>query len=111
MSAESIIGISALQSVPSGEAVVAASNPFAGAAGSPKAATASFADLVTRSIGEVNARLVDSQVDLHRLASGDVENLHQVLIGLEESRLSFQLMLQVRNRLLESYQELMRMQV
>ena len=60
---------------------------------------------------QVSEQLQTSQVDLQRLASGDVGNLHQVMIRLEESRISFQLMLQVRNRLLESYQEVMRMQV
>jgi flagellar hook-basal body complex protein FliE len=42
---------------------------------------------------------------------GNVQNLHQVMIRLEESRLAFQLTMQVRNRLLESYQDVMRMQV
>jgi flagellar hook-basal body complex protein FliE len=48
---------------------------------------------------------------LQRLATGDVQNLHQVMIGLEESRLSFQLFMQVRNRMLEAYQDIMKMQI
>jgi flagellar hook-basal body complex protein FliE len=52
-----------------------------------------------------------SQVQLQQLAAGAPVNLHQVMIGLEESRMSFQLLMQVRNRLLEGYQEVMRMQV
>jgi flagellar hook-basal body complex protein FliE len=52
-----------------------------------------------------------SQADLQRLAVGDTENLHAVMIRLEESRISLQLMLQVRNRVLEAYQDVMRMQV
>lgn len=70
-----------------------------------------FGHLVADGLQQVNEQLATSQVDLQRLARGEVENLHQVMIRLEESKVAFQLMLQVRNRLLESYQEVMRMQV
>jgi flagellar hook-basal body complex protein FliE len=78
---------------------------------SPAAEGPNFGQLVSQGLQTVNQQLQTSQVDLQRLASGEVENLHQVMLRLEQSRLSFQLMLQVRNRLLESYQEVMRMQV
>lgn len=80
--------------------------PAAQAMGGPN-----FGQLVSQGLQSVNQQLQASQVDLQRLASGEAENLHQIMVKLEESRLSFQLMLQVRNRLLESYQEVMRMQV
>ena len=70
-----------------------------------------FASMVSDGLRQVSSQLQTGEVELQKLATGDVENLHQVMIKLEESRLSFQLMLQVRNRLLESYQEVMRMQV
>ena len=44
------------------------------------------------------------------MAGGDVP-LHQAMIAVQEASISFQLMVEVRNKLLESYQELMRMQV
>jgi flagellar hook-basal body complex protein FliE len=70
-----------------------------------------FASLVTQGLDEVNRQLAVSQTDLQQLATGDVQNLHQIMIRLEESRLSFQLLMQVRNRLLEAYQDVMRMSV
>ncbi len=70
-----------------------------------------FGSAVTKGLQQVDGSLQASQADLQRLAAGDVSSLHQVMVRLEESRLSMQLVLQVRNRLLESYQELMRMQV
>jgi flagellar hook-basal body complex protein FliE len=45
------------------------------------------------------------------LLSGQNGSLHQTMIAMEEASVSFQLMVEVRNKLLESYQELMRMQV
>jgi flagellar hook-basal body complex protein FliE len=71
----------------------------------------SFGELVTQGLGQLNQQMLSSQTDLQNLALGNQQNLHQLMISLEESRLSFQLMLQVRNRVLESYQALMRMQV
>lgn len=73
--------------------------------------TAGFGELFAQGLSQVNESLMASQVDLQRLATGDIQNLHQVMIRLEESKLSFQLMLQVRNRLLEAYQDVMKMQI
>ncbi|MFZ6721397.1 flagellar hook-basal body complex protein FliE [Undibacterium sp. Ji49W] len=73
--------------------------------------TPSFSNMVSQGLQQVNEQLQTSQMDLQALATGDVQNLHQVMIRMEESRLSFQLLLQVRNRLLESYQDIMKMQI
>lgn len=70
-----------------------------------------FGDLVTQGLNQVNQQLMVNQTDLQQLAVGNVENLHQVMIRMEESRLSFQLVMQVRNRLLEAYQDVMKMPV
>jgi flagellar hook-basal body complex protein FliE len=70
-----------------------------------------FVGLVVSGLKEVNRQLTASQVDLQKLAVGDAASLHQVMVGLEEARLSFQLLMQVRSRLLEAYQDVTRMQV
>lgn len=75
------------------------------------AANDNFGASVTQGLQQLNQQLNTSQIDLQKLALGDAQNLHQMMIRLEESQLSFQLMLQIRNRLLESYQEVMKMQV
>jgi flagellar hook-basal body complex protein FliE len=76
-----------------------------------RASGPSFLQRVSEGLQEVNQQLLTSQVDLQRLAVGDAENLHEIMIRLEESRISLQLMLQVRNRVLEAYQDVMRMQI
>lgn len=70
-----------------------------------------FGELVSKGLGQVNDQLLAGEAGLQRLATGDMQNLHQVMIRLEESRLSFQLLMQVRARLLEAYQDVMKMQV
>ncbi|MDQ0016099.1 flagellar hook-basal body complex protein FliE [Variovorax boronicumulans] len=71
----------------------------------------SFGQLVSNGLSQVNGQLIGSQVDLQKLAMGEAQNLHQIMINMEESRVSFQLMMQVRNRLLEAYQDIMKMPI
>lgn len=70
-----------------------------------------FAQMVSAGLGEVNKKIVDGEVGLQKLALGDAQNLHQLMINLEESRLSFQVLMQVRGRLLEAYQDVMKMPI
>ena len=71
----------------------------------------SFQNLLGNFVGEVNARQVAAGDDLTGLLSGKNVSLHQAMISMEEANVSFQMMVAVRNKLLESYQEMMRMQV
>ncbi len=48
---------------------------------------------------------------IEKLISGGAKDLHQVLIAAEEATISFQLMVELRNKILEAYQEVMRIQV
>lgn len=78
----------------------------------PSAAPAAgFADWFATELGAVNSRLITAEHGVQQLAVGEASNLHEVMIHLEEAKLSFQLLAQVRNRLLDAYQEVMRMQV
>ncbi|QSI29797.1 flagellar hook-basal body complex protein FliE [Variovorax sp. RKNM96] len=87
------------------------SEPSMPSAAGSASATGSFGQLVSNGLAQVNNQLIGSQVDLQKLAVGDAQNLHQIMINLEESRLSFQLMMQVRSRLLEAYQDIMKMPI
>ena len=71
----------------------------------------SFGAWLNDEVGQVNQQLISSDSQLRKLALGEADSLHQVMISLEEAKLSFQLMVQIRNRLLEGYQDIMRMQV
>lgn len=71
----------------------------------------SFADWMTKQLDEVQRSEKVAEQGLLDVATGNADNLHQVMINLEQAKLSFQLLLQVRNRALEAYQEVMRMQI
>ena len=70
-----------------------------------------FGQWFTSQIQKVNGEIAGADLQLQAVATGEAQNLHQVMISLEEARLSFQLLMQVRNRVLEAYQDVMRMQV
>jgi len=70
-----------------------------------------FGDTITDFIETVNKDLKSSSQQVTDVIQGKSENLHQAMIALEESKLSFQLMLEIRNKLLESYKEIERLQV
>ena len=72
---------------------------------------ASFSNLLGNMINDVNAKQVAETEAVNGLVAGQNVPLHQAMIAMEEASVSFQLMVEVRNKLLESYQELMRMQV
>lgn len=71
----------------------------------------SFANMLGRMISDVNAQQNSAMQTVNALQSGQNVPLHQAVIAMEEANVSFQLMVEVRNRLLDSYQEIMRMQV
>ena len=76
-----------------------------------KPAQDSFASLLGQFVGDVNAKQTAARDTVNGLLSGQNVSLHQAMISVQEANTSFQLMVAVRNKLLDSYQELMRMQI
>ena len=81
--------------------------------GAPAPATAgsSFENTLANLVHGVNDKQTAAGDAVRGLTSGQNVSLHQAMISMEEASVSFQLMVEVRNKLLESYQELMRMQI
>jgi flagellar hook-basal body complex protein FliE len=70
-----------------------------------------FGNMLGQLVNETNAKGATASDAVKGLLGGKDVSLHQTMIAMEEASVSFQLMVEVRNKLLESYQELMRMQV
>ena len=70
-----------------------------------------FVGFVSDSLANVNQSIVDSNQAIEDLALGKVESTHEVIIAMEEAKMSLQLAVEVRNKLVEAYQEILRMQV
>lgn len=65
----------------------------------------------TELVSKVNDLQTQSESSIQALASGENKNLHEVMISMEKASISFQFMSSVRNKAIEAYQEVMRMQV
>jgi len=72
---------------------------------------ASFGRMLVDGINGVSDKLSSADATARAFALDDSIPVHQVTYALEQARLSFELMLQVRSRLLEGYQQLMNMQL
>lgn len=71
----------------------------------------SFQDILKAAFDSVNELQKDHEDMLTNFLMGDNVDFHDVLIAGEKARLSLELTLQIRNKAIEAYQEIMRMQV
>ncbi len=71
----------------------------------------SFASYLGEMVSKVNTAQQESNKAIQELATGEARGLHEVMIAMEKSAISFQFMTQVRNKVVEAYQEVMRMPV
>lgn len=73
--------------------------------------TQGFGQILDGVVGTVVAKQDAAQMMTRKILLGDSDQLHQSVIAMQEASVAFSLMVEVRNKLVESYQELMRMQV
>jgi flagellar hook-basal body complex protein FliE len=72
---------------------------------------ASFGQLVQRFLGSAVESDQNATAAVQALATGETDNLHGVLLQVAQADLSFRLILEIRNRLSDAFQEIMKMQV
>lgn len=75
------------------------------------ASTDSFQKLLSDAVESLNKLQAEADASAARLAAGEPVELHEVLLANERASIAFQLAMQVRNKIVEAYQEVMRMQV
>lgn len=70
-----------------------------------------FGDFLTEALNKVNDKQLKSDEITQSAIIGDVDNVHDVLIAAEEAKLSLELTVQIRNKIVDAYQEINRMQI
>jgi flagellar hook-basal body complex protein FliE len=71
----------------------------------------SFGDILTGMVSQVNEAQLSGDLAIERLQSGDAKHLHEVMIAVEEADVSLRMFVQLRNKALTAYEEIMRMQI
>lgn len=93
-------------------------SPAAGAAALPEALRGpatppanGFSSMLDGLVDTVSAKQAEASALTQRVLLGESDQLHQSVIAMQEASVAFTMMVEVRNKLVESYQELMRLQV
>jgi flagellar hook-basal body complex protein FliE len=77
----------------------------------PFEAQESFKNVLQDALEKVNQTQKESNAATQSLMNGNMDNLHQVMITAEKASVTLQTTLEIRNKVVEAYQEIMRMQV
>lgn len=70
-----------------------------------------FKNTISNFVNEVNDLQVKAGESIENFASGKVENVHEVMIAMSKAEVSFKFMMETRNKLIDAYKEIMKMQV
>ncbi|MBZ4672364.1 MAG: fliE [Deferribacteraceae bacterium] len=70
-----------------------------------------FGDLLKDALKDVNDAQLNADEAIKKVLNGETQNIHETMIALQKADVSLKLMMEVRNKLLEAYQEIMRTQV
>jgi len=70
-----------------------------------------FADMLKKSFEQVNQDQQQADTAIKELVAGRNKNIHETMLNIEKADSSLKLMMQVRNKVLDAYREIMRMQV
>ena len=82
-----------------------------GAGGTADIKGGGFLEALEKSMGEVNVDQVQADVAIKDLVAGKTKNIHETMLQIQKAELSLKTMMQVRNKILEAYKEIIRMQV
>ena len=73
--------------------------------------TKDFKEYLQTFIREVDQLQKEADITSSELATGELKNIHQAMITMEKADISFRLMVEVRNKIIKAYEEIIKMQV
>ena len=86
-------------------------SPSPGTAAGAGQGTSSFKDFLVKSIGEVNSMQQAADSAVEKLVSGEEVNPAEVLTAVQKADIAFRLMMQMRNKMVQAYQEVQNIRV
>jgi flagellar hook-basal body complex protein FliE len=71
----------------------------------------SFGETLNRAISDVNTLQNEAGKAIDRMVVGEAVDMHEVMIAVEKAKTSFDLLMEIRNKAIDAYREIMRIQV
>ena len=71
----------------------------------------SFKDTLSSFMGDVNDLQQKADVSIQKMVSGEITDVHQVMTSVNEASLAFNMMMEIRNKVMDAYSEVMRMRL
>ena len=73
--------------------------------------SSSFGDMLTNSIDQVNQLQVAANSNINNFVTGKQPDIHRTMIAMEKASVSFELLMQIRNKVISAYDKIMRMPI
>lgn len=70
-----------------------------------------FSEFIDRSLGDVNRQMLAADQAIDDLATGRNKDIHNTMIAMQKAEISFELVMQIRNKLMAAYDEIRRMSI
>ena len=73
--------------------------------------SSSFGEMLTNSINQVNRLQVAADSNINNFVTGKQPDIHRTMIAMEKASISFELLMQIRNKVISAYDKIMRMPI
>jgi flagellar hook-basal body complex protein FliE len=73
--------------------------------------TPSFQETLSSFMKDVNSMQLKADESINKMAAGEITDVHQVMNAVEEANTSFNMMMEIRNKVMDAYQEVLRMRL
>jgi flagellar hook-basal body complex protein FliE len=70
-----------------------------------------FGEYVKQSLSDVNRQMLDADQAINDLATGENQDIHNTMISMKKAEISFELVMQVRNKIIAAYDEIRKMPI
>ena len=80
-------------------------------AAGPAAGTPSFKETLGTFLNDVNGLQQKADESIRKMAAGEINDVHQVMSSVEEANVAFNMMMEIRNKVMDAYQEVMRIRL
>jgi flagellar hook-basal body complex protein FliE len=80
-------------------------------AAGPAGGTPSFKETLGTFMNDVNGLQIKADESIKKMAAGEINDVHQVMASAEEAKVAFNMMMEIRNKVMDAYQEVMRIRL